>query len=166
MPSRTTYLTSGDDLWPGPGDNNLGPDFVTGLGGNDTIFGGSAGDELRGFLGDDQLYGGAANDLLIGNAGDDTLVGGVGNDTLVGAKDADVLTGGAGSDRFVVKGADTITDLADQDTILVESADIRDALIASATDVGADVQLTSGTLSVLVEGYQAADVSADWFTII
>jgi hypothetical protein len=71
---------------------NGGNDTVNAGGGNDTVFGGA---------GNDRISGQGGNDRLFGDDGDDILIGGSGNDTL---------TGGAGADRFVVEGADLITD--------------------------------------------------------
>ena len=59
-------------------------------GGNDTVTGDSAGNEIDGDLGNDLLFGRADIDRLVGGDGDDVLLGGLG---------ADVLRGEAGNDR-------------------------------------------------------------------
>jgi Ca2+-binding RTX toxin-like protein len=66
--------------------------FLSGDNGNDTILGGSGGDNL---------LGNAGNDLIIGGNGDDGVTGGAGNDRLIGGVDqdgSDHLAGGAGTD--------------------------------------------------------------------
>ncbi len=67
--------------------------------GDDTEYGTSDADLLRGLDGDDSLFGGSGGDRLYGGSGDDLLVGG--DDRLTGAGGAlDSLSGGTGSDTF------------------------------------------------------------------
>lgn len=54
-----------------------------GLGGNDSIVGGSANDFLYGDDGNDTIYGHGGNDVLSGGAGDDQLRGGTGDDVYL-----------------------------------------------------------------------------------
>ncbi|OOV79688.1 calcium-binding protein, partial [Acinetobacter sp. ANC 5600] len=56
---------------------------ISGLGGNDLIYGNVGNDTLYGGVGNDQLYGGDGNDMLIGGDGNDTLNGGIGSDTYI-----------------------------------------------------------------------------------
>jgi Ca2+-binding RTX toxin-like protein len=76
--------------------------------GNDTIDGGSQGDEIYGgddndyvtaWLGDDYVEGGKGSDALFGQGGEDTLYGGSGADLLNGGDDNDILYGGDGDDN-------------------------------------------------------------------
>ena len=60
----------------------------------------SDGDELSGLAGNDYLYGGAGDDEIDGDAGDDYLEGGAGGDALSGGDGDDILDGGAGTDRL------------------------------------------------------------------
>lgn len=116
--------TEGDDQLF---DSGSASDVVLGLGGNDTISGGSpyTGSRL-GSSGPDTLDGGEGNDiisiigvltgnnLLIGGNGDDvlnsvsigsnTLQGGEGNDTLESAGSNGILQGGNGNDVFIENG--------------------------------------------------------------
>jgi Ca2+-binding RTX toxin-like protein len=80
---------------------------IRGIGGDDVLFGGSAGDQIYGGegnddafgrKGDDVLYGGLGVDTLLGEAGDDDLFGEDGNDDLRGGAGADGLDGGTGLD--------------------------------------------------------------------
>jgi Ca2+-binding RTX toxin-like protein len=83
------------------------PDRLSGLGGDDALFGGAFSDILNG---------GAGNDLLNGGTGSDTLTGGIGNDIFdynatmdspVGAGMRDVITDfGNGNDRIDLSSMD------------------------------------------------------------
>lgn len=53
------------------------------------------------------------NAKLEGGSGDDTLTGGGGNDIIIGGSGVNTLTGGGGANTFVVREADTVTDLVD-----------------------------------------------------
>ena len=78
---------------------------MSGLGGDDVLYGGSGEDRLFGGEGSDKLYGGTQNDSLYGGAGNDTLIGYSGNDYLNGfgsGQEYDILTGGTGADTFAV----------------------------------------------------------------
>ncbi len=111
--------TDGRDLMQGT------PSLVglIGMGGDDVLYGGDAGEILFGddfdtafFLSDtpsnwpdfrvvghDRLYGGAGNDDLFGGPGDDLLSGGAGDDSFIDwAPDVgqDTFRGGAGFDRI------------------------------------------------------------------
>ena len=94
------------------------PSEAYGDGGNDTLIGGTASDELHGGIGDDhleanghfeaktrwgirmgdKLYGDQGDDMLIGGGGNDLLSGGSGHDQLFGNAGNDVLLGGSGND--------------------------------------------------------------------
>lgn len=137
------------------------PGLFAGTTGDDTIWGGTGDDRLRGAAGNDVISGGAGNDRLAGNLGGDTLEGGAGRDrllgfagrdTLVGGADNDRLSGGAGADTFdfalaAFEGRDTIIDWQqDVDVIRVAGGDFAAIGLASA-DGGAStlVTLASGT---------------------
>jgi Ca2+-binding RTX toxin-like protein len=92
-------------------------DWLYGLGGDDTIYGGTGDvtDVLRGGDGNDKIYGGesaddradgpdtingdAGNDDVWAGGGDDTVQGAAGNDNLYGQSGNDTLRGGDGSER-------------------------------------------------------------------
>jgi len=88
---------------------------VFGQGGNDVItlneangalpranlFGGAGNDTLTGGSGGDQLFGQAGNDTLLGKGGFDLLFGGADNDTLTGGDADDQAFGESGNDRMV-----------------------------------------------------------------
>ena len=92
---------------PFPANN---ADTLSGGDGNDTLFGFDDNDSLVGDDGNDVLDGGIDDDTLLGGAGNDALTGGQGVDSLIGGAGADTMTGGTEADRFVVEGADVITD--------------------------------------------------------
>jgi Ca2+-binding RTX toxin-like protein len=68
--------------------------------GDDTITGGSAGDEIYGWGGDDIVRGGAGGDRIELGEGDNTAFGGDGGDSFRFGSGANVLKGGQGHDRF------------------------------------------------------------------
>ena len=94
------------------GDEN--PNVLMGMGGDDTLTGGTNNDTLNGGAGMDTLNGEAGADMLMGGAGDDTLSGGPGTDTLTGGAGSDDLSGGTEADTFVFSTADS----GDSDAIL------------------------------------------------
>ncbi len=110
-------------------------------GGDDTVEGGSAADQMwlgdgadsaRGGDGSDRIYGGAGDDTIEGGAGDDTLKGEDGDDRLVGGAGDDTLTGGAGDDVFAVLDGDghaSITDftLAGDEMDQLDVSELTDA---------------------------------------
>ncbi|MGZ8190760.1 MAG: calcium-binding protein [Methylococcaceae bacterium] len=75
--------TDGDDVIKGYDDesNNL-----SGLAGNDKLYGGHLSDTLNGGRGNDQLAGNGGDDVLLGKAGNDYMDGGEGADTYLIAK--------------------------------------------------------------------------------
>jgi Ca2+-binding RTX toxin-like protein len=100
----------------GAGDNiidasafTLGSVFLSGMDGNDTLYGGYGNDYLSGGAGNDILYGGAGADYLYGGDGDDILQGaGVFNPTI--APDGnDQLYGGKGNDTYLFDLSSTAT---------------------------------------------------------
>lgn len=118
---NTFYLFSGNDSINQTTGTNT-EDFIYGMGGADTIIGGStashlygfnasggtdgadsivgggAGDYIQGNSGNDQLTGGAGSDRILGGAGNDTVLGGTDNDTVNGNTGDDSVSGEAGND--------------------------------------------------------------------
>jgi Ca2+-binding RTX toxin-like protein len=82
-----TTPTEGDDTLTG----DETPNYIDGLGGNDTIFG---------LGGNDTLLGGQGDDYLDGGDGIDSLNGGDGNDTIAGI--GSNIDGGAGMDYLTL----------------------------------------------------------------
>jgi Ca2+-binding RTX toxin-like protein len=70
---------------------------LSGLGGDDTMYGSDGADTLNGDAGKDAMYGGSGNDILSGGLGNDAMFGDDGNDTLNGDAGDDYLVGGAGN---------------------------------------------------------------------
>ncbi|QKM61977.1 hypothetical protein DCO16_02105 [Polynucleobacter antarcticus] len=88
-----TYVQTGTDAANTiAAPNNSETHLILGLGGNDTLTGGSGVDRIDGGDGDDSITGGAGDDILIGGLGNDTFVGFVGADTLDGGTGTDTLT--------------------------------------------------------------------------
>src|SRR5205085_6569669 len=71
-----------------------GGDILSGMGGDDNIWGGTGNDDIAGQDGNDLLYGGSNSDIISGGDGADYIVGGFGSDELYG---------GAGFDTFVYR---------------------------------------------------------------
>ena len=84
--SSPTYTVGGpgNDLFDFSGRTNQ--QLVNGMGGDDTVLGGSAGDSLNGATGNDVLSGNGGGDTITGGVGADTVTGGSGNDTFYFAK--------------------------------------------------------------------------------
>lgn len=80
-------------------------DFIRGGPGYDDIFGGAGNDTTYGDAGQDFLFGEAGNDILYGGLGDDALAGGDGNDTLHDESGVNVFDGGAGRDVLLLTSA-------------------------------------------------------------
>ena len=94
---------------------------------------------ITGTSGSDTLTGTGAGELLVGLGGADTLSGLGGSDELRGGSGNDRLTSGGGFDRFVFfsgeTGANTITDFASGDVIVLKGSSL-----SSAADIIAGVQ--------------------------
>lgn len=75
--------------------------------GDDAIWLGDGGGEVRGGLGNDTLTGGRGDDDLDGGGGNDTLIGGPGNDTFRDVVGTNTVTGGEGSDVMIADGTDS-----------------------------------------------------------
>ena len=87
------------DTLGGDEQNNV----IKGMGGDDIITGGSAGeDKLYGGDGDDMITGsGTDADELSGGAGDDDITGSSGNDKITGGMGDDIMDGNGGDDTYV-----------------------------------------------------------------
>jgi Ca2+-binding RTX toxin-like protein len=88
------------------------------------LFGGAGNDTLTGGSSGDQLFGQAGNDTLNGKGGNDLLFGGDGNDVLTGGSGDDQLFGEAGNDRFVWNpgdGSDIVDGGTGTDTVEVNT---------------------------------------------
>ncbi|HET9978301.1 MAG TPA: calcium-binding protein, partial [Burkholderiaceae bacterium] len=79
-----------NDTLFGENDPNV-VDYLSGNGGNDTIFGYAGNDVLDGGDGNDNLQGDDGNDAIYGGAGSDFIVGGSGQDSYDGGADNDVV---------------------------------------------------------------------------
>jgi VCBS repeat-containing protein len=104
--SRGDNILWGDDAptsaVPNPQDSaEGGDDVLSGLDGNDVMYGGAGDDQMSAGGGDDYLHGGAGNDTLAGADGNDRLYGGAGDDVLGGGSGHDLLSGGDGNDILI-----------------------------------------------------------------
>jgi Ca2+-binding RTX toxin-like protein len=99
------------------------------------LFGQTGNDTLTGGSGGDQLFGQAGNDMIIGRGGVDSLFGGGGNDTITGGDANDQAFGQGGDDRMIWNPGDD-TDLneggADVDTVEIIGGTGVEAFTATA----------------------------------
>ena len=90
--TRTGDLT-GANLGPNDNDNTLygtsGADSIRGAGGDDVIYGEAGNDRLYGENDDDDLYAGSGNNRLYGGAGDDYFKAGSGTNSFYGGSGSD-----------------------------------------------------------------------------
>lgn len=146
-------------------------DRIVGGTGNTVINAGLGNDWADGGLGNDMLFGSTGNDSLYGNAGSDLLYGGVGNDYLSGGTEGDkldagagndVLRGGAGSDQFIFRttsNADSIVDFQDgADRIRIIGGPTSMSGL-QLTQVGEDVRVSFGTVTILVDNITKAELT-------
>jgi Ca2+-binding RTX toxin-like protein len=80
-------------------------EVITGGGGNNTIRGTEADDQINARRGNDKVFGGLGDDLIEGGKGNDRLKGQDGADDLYGKEGSDTILGGSGAD-FIFGGAD------------------------------------------------------------
>jgi len=119
--------SSNDTIYGNTATNVLrgarGNDYLSGSGGNDYLYGNSGKDTLGGGSRNDYLNGGTGNDLMYGSTGQDTLIGGAGSDYLNGGSGNDQMYGGTGNDRFVVNSTgDVVTEYTNQGIDRVSSS--------------------------------------------
>ncbi len=124
-------LGGGDDTFRPEYIINTAPRLIVDLGpGNDTSWGSTAADDLKGGPGDD---------TIIGMDGNDTIDGGEGRDRLTGSSGDDTITGGPGVDSMFGDGEYSGLDFGN-DTLLARDGEI-DALSCS---FGADSAVADG----------------------
>jgi Ca2+-binding RTX toxin-like protein len=101
-PAQTRGTTGGDTSLTGTAAN----DDIAGGQGADSIVGLAGDDLLVGGLGIDTIDGGDGNDLVLGGRDNDNLSGGNNDDTLIGGEGNDQLSGGTGNDVLIVDADD------------------------------------------------------------
>ena len=150
-------------------DGGTGNDFLNGGGGRDLLRGGEDNDRLLGGGNHDRLFGEVGNDRLEGGTGNDTLSGGSGRDVLIGGTGSDLLIGGGGLDRFVFddfSNSDRIRDFNANNNR--EKIDLRDVTAITdfadlkanhMTQTGADVLISAGAVTILVEDTLLGDMN-------
>lgn len=149
---------SGSSLAPGwvagsyysSGLPSLKPLLLQGLGGNDTLVGGSGDDVLQGGDGDDSLAGGAGNDTENGGPGDDTF------DEGAAPSGADIFIGGGGLDTVSYAGRSaaltvTVGSWAD-DGQAGEGDDVRADISVVVGGSGDDSLSCAGTVGCTLRG--------------
>ena len=144
----------------GDSDDNIN-NLFEGMGGDDTISGGSGDDTIYGNNQLDSLKDTADGaDTLSGGSGDDTLYGQTGDDTLIGNSGADTLDGGVGSDTADYSYLDVTSDSVTVD--FTANSGNGEARIGSETDSFNSVENAIGTINndtfIMSEGTTANSV--------
>src|SRR5262245_32603792 len=116
--------------------------YLSGAGGNDTLWGGIGNDTCVGGSGDDSILASDGNDLVIGNEGNDLIEVAGGNDTVYAGTGNDYVRV-SGADHpllYLEEGADTLADLGATGGMTVhggnDSFDGNDSIV---TGSGADL---------------------------
>ena len=142
---------------------NSKADVLSGMNGNDSIYGLNYNDDLSGDEGNDVLYGGYGadslhggdnNDKLFGEQDADYLQGDSGNDTLDGGLGKDTLIGGSGNDTYYL-GYDVADVINDQGSTSDLDSVIMPYQLSSYT-LPANIEI--GTITA---GSQASDLTGN-----
>ncbi|HEV2192311.1 MAG TPA: HYR domain-containing protein [Nitrosopumilaceae archaeon] len=94
--------TSNDDILVGK--SNI-PNLIIGLGGNDIIRAGTAGDCIIAGNGDNVIFGGTGDDTIIAGNGNNIIKGGSGNERITVGTGSDIIYGGNGHNTCTVGNA-------------------------------------------------------------
>ena len=127
---------------------------VDSLSGNDTIFGGQAGDTISQLEGDSTLHGNGGDDTITAGAGNDTVFGGDGADTisfLINEGDNTVYGGDSAGDTDVLD----LSGIADGVTVVMDTE-----TSGTATAEGLTVSFSGIEEILLSEGTSTIDRSA------
>jgi Ca2+-binding RTX toxin-like protein len=156
---------TGEDVLRG----GSGGDRLRGGGQADRLLGGGGSDVLQGGSGNDELRGGGGRDRLVGGSGDDVLVGNGGQDTLIGSGGNDDLRGNGGADIFVLaanRGEDRIRDYVDGVDNLALSGNLAFADLSFGQNGNRTVIRANGDRIAVLDGVQAASITAADFTTL
>lgn len=135
--------TEGDDTLPAGQDEDLVPDKINLLGGNDTAI---IEDQIGG-----GVYGGEGNDSISSTTGGNVFYGNAGDDTLAGVGNND-LFGGEGNDYI----AADIGNQVGESTTRIDGGEGNDTIIVS-TDALIPEMVLGDTGNVEVRGGEGAD---------
>ncbi|SFI88006.1 calcium-binding protein [Albimonas pacifica] len=133
-------LGGGDTLHGGSRRDKLeggfGRDLLQGYKADDRLEGGPGVDTAYGYRGDDVAWGGNGTDFLFGGLGRDVLAGGRRDDFLYGEQGGDGLFGGRGDDRlFGGRGDDGLWGGEGDDRLVVEAGSYDDLIGGEGADV-------------------------------
>ncbi|GKY86634.1 hypothetical protein [Sinisalibacter aestuarii] len=165
----TVDIGTTDEQFAMGNDRFFSIENVLGSNQDDTIFGSSIRNVLRGRPGDDVIYGRGGHDVIYGGNGNDQLWGGWGRDRLSAGAGTDTLTGAFGADTFVFRpdqGEATITDFEDRtDRIALSDFGFstKNQAVAHFSELGTanDLQVEfdyHGT-RIIIHGADLADIS-------
>ncbi len=140
-------------------------DWISGMGGADTLKGLGCSDIINGNMGNDYINGNMGNDLIRGGQGNDTIRGGQGNDSLYGDLDNDTVMGDLGDDTYYFaqgEGMDVVEDSGGYDTFLCSAhAGRARPRLLSWSKTGVDLLLVlSGGGTVRVKNFYTSAASS------
>jgi Ca2+-binding RTX toxin-like protein len=167
-----TGMGGDDDIYGGVGADDIygddGRDYLRGGGGDDRIWGGAGADDINGNMGQDTVSGGSGDDWVVGGQGDDDAYGDDGADIVLGNLGDDYVSGGDGAD--IVRGGqgdDVVVGGAGNDWL---SGDRGNDTLTGGT--GADIFHTFGAAGLDVvtdfipsEGDRVLVDAADHYTV-
>lgn len=113
------------------------------------------------------ITGGSGNDTLNGQGGADTLIGGAGNGTLTGGTESDVFVFAAGFGKDAIN--DFVAGSGTADVIQIDDAVFADlsAVLAAATQVGADTVITyDANNTITLKNVTKTNLHADDFQFV
>ncbi len=143
-----------DSIYGGSG----GEDTLDGGDGNDLIYGGSSGDDSIGNV-DDSLLGSDGNDVIYGGGGDDSIYGSDGGDeTLIGGDGNDVIYGGSNGNDSVDGGAGNDLIVGSDGNDVIYGGEGDDSIIGGN---GGDETLVGGDGNDIIYGGDSGDDSVD-----
>ncbi len=154
----TIFGTTGVENLNFGGVTLLGIVSINGGGGNDTVSGSAAADDIRG---------GTGNDVLNGNGGADTIRGGGGTDTITPGAGADVVVLEVGDGTNTVNGFDS-NPTGGQDRLDVRALGVTAANFNATvvrTQVGGNTRVTIGTVVIILTGVNVGTISVTDFVV-
>lgn len=129
-----------------------------------TILDGSDGSEVSYTITNfDHVRGTSNDDIIIGNDENNRLSGGEGDDYLAGGLGRNMLSGGDGADSFVLAGGTDV--IRDFDADEGDKIDIASAIAEITDSKGGALVTFEDESSVRLIGYDADQVSTDWFAL-
>jgi Ca2+-binding RTX toxin-like protein len=145
---------------------NTAVNTLTGMDGNDVLWGDLGDDAVDGSNGNDLLQGGGGNDRIADLAGTNLLDGGAGADTITGGTARSMIIGGAGDDTITTGGgADVIGfNKGDGADVVNASAGTDDTLSLGGGLSYADLNLRKSGLDLVLDARNGDQITfKNWY---